>query len=80
MIQLLYPLHLIMTVPMLKRCGATAKKPEDDRPMIACDYPGCPIEWYHLECLKLEEIPKGDWYCPDCRKKFTGRRPRDLNK
>ena len=53
------------------------KAPEDDKPMIACDYPDCLIQWFHLDCLKLSttEILKGNWYCPDCRKKFTGRRP-----
>ena len=53
------------------------KQPEDDKPMIGCDYPDCQIQWFHLECLKLNrtKIPKGNWYCPDCRKKFTGRRP-----
>jgi len=56
------------------------KKLEDDRPMIGCDYPHCTIEWFHLECLQLDVVPKGDWYCPDCRKKFSGRRPRGLKK
>ena len=52
------------------------QKPEDDRPMTGCDYPDCPIKWYHLDCSQLKEVPKGDWYCPDCRKKFSGRCPR----
>ena len=53
------------------------KQPEDDKPMIACDYPDCQVQWFHLDCLKLSsaKIPKGNWYCPDCRKKFKGRRP-----
>ena len=42
-------------------------KPEDGT-MIACDNPDCSIEWFHFECLGLTEVPKGKWYCPDCRK------------
>jgi len=36
--------------------------------MIGCDNPDCPIEWFHLKCLKLPRAPKGKskWYCPDC--------------
>ena len=39
--------------------------------MIACDLPECKIEWFHLSCLQLNSVPKGKWYCPDCRKKST---------
>ena len=44
--------------------------PESGR-MLACDNEECRIDWFHLECLKMDEsmIPKGKWYCPDCRKK-----------
>ena len=61
----------------LKDVWCYCKQPEDDKPMIACDYRDCLIQWFHLDCLKLSttKIPKGNWYCPDCRKKFTGRRP-----
>ena len=32
----------------------------------------CEKEWFHLECVKLEEMPprRTKWYCPDCRKKL----------
>jgi len=36
--------------------------------MIACDNPDCRVEWFHLECLHLEVVPSGKWYCPDCCK------------
>lgn len=29
----------------------------------------CEIEWYHVECLGIEETPKGNWFCPLCRDK-----------
>ena len=58
------------------------QQPESEREMVGCDYPDCSIQWFHLDCLGLStsKIPKGDWYCPDCRKKFTGRRPRSTKK
>ena len=40
----------------------------EDGTMIACDNPNCRFEWFHFECLQLTAIPKGKWYCPDCRK------------
>ena len=36
--------------------------------MIACDNETCSIEWFHMTCLKIRSIPKGKWFCPDCRK------------
>jgi hypothetical protein len=29
----------------------------------------CEKEWFHLECVGLNEIPPRTtkWYCPDCR-------------
>ena len=41
--------------------------PKEGR-MIPCDNPDCPVEWYHFKCLHLTSVPKGKWYCPDCRK------------
>lgn len=35
--------------------------------MVACDNPGCPYEWFHMECVDLVRPPKGTWYCPVCR-------------
>ena len=50
-------------------------KESRDGTLIGCDFPNCKIEWFHLSCLKLKSIPKGNWYCPDCRKLFKGRHP-----
>ena len=43
-------------------CG----KIKDDTPMIGCDAPGCPLEWYHFECVGVTIPPEGDWICPEC--------------
>ena len=41
---------------------------EESGEMIACDNNDCPIIWFHTSCLKIQHIPKGKWYCPQCRK------------
>ena len=35
--------------------------------MIACKNKTCSIKWFHPKFLKIIVIPKGNWYCPDCR-------------
>ncbi|KAK0646606.1 hypothetical protein B0T16DRAFT_413852 [Cercophora newfieldiana] len=37
--------------------------------MIQCDNDNCKQEWFHLECVGLQEIPARTtkWYCPECR-------------
>ena len=44
--------------------------------MIACENEDCAIEWFHTDCLMIDTIPRGKWYCPDCRKlpKFNRKR------
>ena len=42
----------------------------DKGKMIACDNPACPMEWFHVRCLGIRYIPKGNWYCPECEDKF----------
>jgi len=35
--------------------------------MVACDYPQCKREWFHLDCVGLAELPQSrTWYCRDC--------------
>ena len=47
----------------------TCKGPDDGRKMICCDNSLCTVQWYHVRCLKLKNVPKGKWYCPLCRGK-----------
>ncbi|KAL1140520.1 hypothetical protein AAG570_000450 [Ranatra chinensis] len=37
--------------------------------MIACDDSHCKIEWFHFECVGILVPPRGQWFCPECRKK-----------
>ncbi|CAG9859958.1 unnamed protein product [Phyllotreta striolata] len=41
--------------------------------MIGCDATDCAIEWFHFECVGIMVPPKGQWFCPDCRKKKARR-------
>ena len=34
--------------------------------MIGCDNPSCSIKWFHMNCLGIDSIPEGEWYCPNC--------------
>lgn len=36
--------------------------------MIGCDNPSCIIEWFHYPCVEITKKPKGDWFCPNCKK------------
>ena len=48
----------------------------DDDPgavLVGCDGAACPFEWVHLRCIrpKRKTIPKGNWYCKNCKKSKT---------
>ncbi|KAH7889873.1 hypothetical protein F5I97DRAFT_604980 [Phlebopus sp. FC_14] len=40
--------------------------------MIACDNENCKLEWFHLGCTGLPDVPnkKAKWYCRDCKPKM----------
>lgn len=42
--------------------------------MVACDGENCPFEWFHMDCVGLEEPPKGAWYCEDCLNELRNKR------
>ena len=48
-------------------------KGPDEGKMIGCDNNKCAIQWFHLDCLRITSIPKGKWFCPDCRKTTKGK-------
>lgn len=35
--------------------------------LIGCDNDDCKIIWFHVKCLRLDSIPKGQWHCPSCQ-------------
>ncbi|KAE8541790.1 hypothetical protein D1P53_001963 [Cryptococcus gattii VGV] len=40
--------------------------------MIGCDNDECPLEWFHLPCIGLENPPTGKWLCDLCTPKTNG--------
>lgn len=42
--------------------------------MVACDGENCPYEWFHMDCVGLDEPPKGAWYCEDCSAELRNKR------
>ena len=69
--------------PVVKDQGQKAKtycyckKESVGTTMIACDNVECETEWFHVNCLQLENIPKGKWCCPDCHKFNHGKRKKN---
>ena len=43
------------------------------RAMLTRKQQNCKLEWFHLECVGLADIPARTtkWYCPDCRKRLN---------
>lgn len=37
--------------------------------MVGCDGDDCQREWFHLPCTGLATLPRGKWYCDDCKLK-----------
>lgn len=38
--------------------------------MVGCDGPDCQREWFHLGCIGLTAVPKGQWFCEECSAKY----------
>ena len=45
----------------------SCKKPSYGK-MINCENDDCSTEWYHYSCVGLKRKPKGNWFCPECKK------------
>uniref|UniRef100_A0A7S0ZLN9 PHD-type domain-containing protein n=1 Tax=Timspurckia oligopyrenoides TaxID=708627 RepID=A0A7S0ZLN9_9RHOD len=37
--------------------------------MVACENVDCKYEWFHFQCVGLTGPPRGQWRCPDCKRK-----------
>ena len=51
----------------IQQIYCTCKKPNGGE-LIGCDSSKCKVEWFHIECVGLKEVPKGQWFCGDCKK------------
>lgn len=43
-------------------CGTN----DDEAAMIRCENDVCKIQWYHIKCVNLIDIPEDCWICPNC--------------
>lgn len=44
------------------------QKPDTGEPMLQCENDECSIQWFHLSCIKLNDVPESFWMCPNCIK------------
>ena len=51
---------------VLEKCYCNMSEEDDD--LIGCDNKNCQMKWFHLKCLHITKIPKGRWFCTECRK------------
>ena len=43
------------------------KEPDDGSQMIMCDNEKCCTKWFHVRCLSIKRVPKGSWFCDECK-------------
>ena len=48
-------------------CTAESRMGRDERTWIKCESKKCSHKWFHIDCVGLDEIPKGRWRCSDCK-------------
>ena len=48
-------------------CQQPYDEENSDR-VIGCDNQNCKYQWLHFKCISLKRVPKGAWYCFECRK------------
>ena len=50
------------------------KRDDVEGDMIECGNGTCIIQWFHLRCLRMSKVPKGKWYCPECRQSRSSKK------
>lgn len=49
---------------------------KDGEDVIGCDNQNCPYVWLHFKCINLTKVPRGKFYCNECRNKQTAKKPK----
>ncbi|KAF8518399.1 hypothetical protein BU17DRAFT_66448 [Hysterangium stoloniferum] len=39
--------------------------------MVMCSNPSCPMQWFHVPCTGLVQVPEGEWTCKICNSSQT---------
>ena len=47
-------------------CTCNLSSKEDE--LIHCGQKDCSIKTFHLKCVRVKKIPKGKWFCLECKK------------
>ena len=42
---------------------------EDEDDFIMYESKTCKVQWFHIKCIRIKEIPKGKWFCVKCKTK-----------
>ncbi|CAG9825790.1 unnamed protein product [Phaedon cochleariae] len=50
----------------LKQNWCLCNSVDDGRPMIKCLNDDCEIQWFHLNCIGLSDVPEAKWTCQYC--------------
>ncbi|KAF8227881.1 hypothetical protein L208DRAFT_276188 [Tricholoma matsutake] len=45
--------------------------------VLKCKQAGCKTQWYHLQCVELQQEPRS-WVCMACEASGRGRRPTQM--
>ena len=70
--------NAITSSPIDEELWCICRKPDDGRPMVACDNQKCPLTWWHVDCVARFIAQKGignmpdensAWFCPSCNEK-----------
>ena len=51
---------------------------EGENSMIQGDNKNCKIIWFHQKSARMKQIPKGNWYCSECKNLIKVRKNRYL--
>lgn len=55
------------TSPTAGNTWCICKMDENEDDMIFCESKNCKTKWFHLKCMRIKRIPKGKWFCPNCK-------------
>ena len=45
----------------------TCQKEIEGSTLIGCDNEECKIQWFHMKCVNLQQIPQADWFFFMCQ-------------
>ena len=80
---------LVQPSPIDEELWCICRKPDDGRPMVACDHTKCSLTWWHVDCVAKHIAARGagempdenaSWFCPVCMEKPGAQSPNVVRK